>query len=252
MSPKNKPVMKTKAKAKGKQSAAVLAAKRRRALAKNLPSSATRSPMKKAGSKAASGARAWVTGSLRSPQKTAQQPAEQTAEQQRDRPLTELERFLSLDKEGQDKLLNTKPNPTPAQYHKFHKAIATDEKMTPEIITIYKEIMSRKYQKGQTTHKERDLRMLVKRWILAGGAEAGAQGSWDTSVFSRILQKTHTVSREKKNLGVPWGRMIGLHGGNESVALAAWRRKEIKRYKNPKFSEDGIEWLYLTIEDIGS
>ena len=42
--------------------------------------------------------------------------------------------------------------------------------------------------------------------------------------------------------------MVGRHGGNEKVAKDAFERGEIKRFKNPKMRESGVEWLYCTFE----
>ena len=45
---------------------------------------------------------------------------------------------------------------------------------------------------------------------------------------------------------VPRGIMVGLHGGNELVALAALERCEIKKVANPKADDTGVETLFTT------
>ena len=57
------------------------------------------------------------------------------------------------------------------------------------------------------------------RFIIAGGDET-CDDPWKATVqYQKSESKKQSVNNEVLIDALPWGRMVGLHGGNESVAL---------------------------------
>ena len=59
--------------------------------------------------------------------------------------------------------------------------------------------------------------------------------------------KEHVSENEVIGEMLPWGRMIGLHGGSEQIALDALERGEIREVRNPRAHVDGVKTLFVSV-----
>ena len=138
----------------------------------------------------------------------------------------------------------------PQDYRHFHKDMAAGD-VPPHIRDQYAEIMARKTQKGASVGKERDLRLLCKRFSWARTEAAGSDSLWGSAMFGETVKQSESNEFVAEKAGVPWGIMVGMHGGNEAAADAAYNRGEIHEFPNPNADEDGVQTLYSTIKMTG-
>ena len=96
--------------------------------------------------------------------------------------------------------------------------------------------------------------------MLLAQEEKGAQAKdakksgeiWQATVFQKF-KKVETKSEFNEiSRGVPWGIMVGKHGGSEKATLSAYKRGEFQQILNAKYkpemggSKGGPKFLYVT------
>ena len=181
---------------------------------------------------------------------------------------TNLENFLAMTEEEQSKFIKSLPKPTQQQYRIFHRHMQRDC-TDPNMTESYREVLHRKCIKGSTVNKEvtlvnlffcckkkrkekkeADLRDMCKRFHLAleNGKEESASDILATiPKMRRLKEQTRNVKYEEYIQAVPWGIMVGKHGGNEQAALEALARGEIRELTNPNSQKDGIATLFASV-----
>jgi hypothetical protein len=151
-------------------------------------------------------------------------PAEEPEEPEADKIPTEAE-------------LDAMPHPSQAQRNKFFRDIG---KLPREVQDQVAEVQGRKARGSETTHKERDLRRIMNAVTLQG---------YNSGFFDQWKSIEKIKSASDKKTGVPWGIMVGKHGGSEAQCLAAYKRKEFKQILNPNYKEgQGPKYMYVSPE----
>ena len=121
--------------------------------------------------------------------------------------------------------------------------------------------MTNEGRRGQSTGKISELQTLCKLWLMEVRRETGDDNAvrapsampWDKGFLTRKewVEETQTTTRRQDMM--TWGRIVGIHFGEEN-ALAAMQRNEVKKIANPDFKKgctDQPEFYYKMASMIG-
>ena len=157
--------------------------------------------------------------------------------------------WMNMTGDEQRAYLDKQKNPAQREYDSFHRAML-DATADAEILAQYKKLKSLKYKKGASVDKQAKLRLLCKTFLLAKRWDP--ETPWQTCVYQETKVRTTEKGVEWAKLGVPWGRMVGLHGGNEQLTMRELKKGEIKRIKNPNWASDGVKTLFVSPSLMGT
>ena len=136
--------------------------------------------------------------------------------------------FAKLSVAEQTALLESLPNPSAADYRRFHKELATSADVPDAVKAEYQEIMARKHKVGATVNKERDLRRLAKRFVWAREHADAAESVWTAELWV----KSESMERKQKYSEKRWGCL----GGALWACMAAARSRRTRRTRAAKSS----------------
>ena len=151
--------------------------------------------------------------------------------------------WAELSAEEQNEILASIELPTNI-YRAFHRSVATQgDRLPAEFKKRYEEAMSKEGRRGQSTGKKSELQTLCKLWLLEIRCETGDADAtkppkamkWDRGIFKVREWASHTQRTTRQQDAVGWGRIIGIHFGEEN-ALAALKRNEVTKVQNPDWA----------------